>query len=145
MSAHYVPTDIDDIPRTRLGNPTHRGRLPSEFGADRQYWEKKGVNNTYLNQHHDTGVHKTMSGISVETKPDAFQIMYQNFIVFPQSLHMETQAKIDKFISEEFQNDILSGRQTVGPLYAVERLQEIKVTLQNKLMIRRTQITATKS
>ncbi len=33
-----------------------------------------------------------------------------------------------------------SGRQTLGPLHAVERLQEIKVTLQNKLMLRRTQI-----
>ncbi len=28
----------------------------------------------------------------------------------------------------------------MGPLHAVERLQEIKVTLQNKLMLRRTQI-----
>jgi hypothetical protein len=60
----------------------------------------------------------------------------------------ETQAKIDEFISEEFENDIRSGRQTLGPLYAVERLQEIKVTLHcrvcrtrfNKLMLRRTQI-----
>ncbi len=55
--------------------------------------------------------------------------MYQNFIAFPSSLPMETQAKINDFISEEFENDILSGRQTVGSLYAVEHLQEIKVTL----------------
>jgi hypothetical protein len=53
---------------------------------------------------------------------------------------METQVKIDEFISEEFENDIQSGRQSLGPLYAVERLQEIKITLQNKLMLRRTQI-----
>ena len=45
---HYLATDIDDIPRTRLGNPKHRGRLPSEFGADKQYWEKKGVNPSKL-------------------------------------------------------------------------------------------------
>jgi hypothetical protein len=50
---------------------------------------------------------------------------------------METQAKIDEFISEELENDIRSGRQTLGPLYAVERLQEIKITLQNKLIILR--------
>jgi hypothetical protein len=53
---------------------------------------------------------------------------------------METQAKIDEFIGDEFENDILSGSQTLRPLYAVERLQEIKVTLQNKLMLCRTQI-----
>ena len=44
MSEHYVASDIDDIPLTRLGNPKYRGWLPSEFGADKQYWEKKGVN-----------------------------------------------------------------------------------------------------
>ncbi len=64
--------------------------------------------------------------------------MYQTFIAFPPSLHVEIQAKIDEFISEEFENDWL-GRQTVG-LYAVERLQEIKVTLQDKLMLCRTKI-----
>ncbi len=53
---------------------------------------------------------------------------------------METQAKLDEFISEEFENDIRSGRQTLGPLYAVERLQGIKITLQNKFMLCRTQI-----
>jgi hypothetical protein len=148
MSEHYVASDIDDIPLTRLGNHKYRGWLPSEFGADKQYWEKKGVNpgkllnDTYLNPHtgRHTGVHQTMSGVPVDTRSDAFQIMYQNFITFPPSLHMETQAKIDEFISEEFENDFRSGRQTLGPLYAVERLQEIKVTLQNKLMLRRTQI-----
>ena len=148
MSEHYVASDIDDIPLTRLGNPKYRGWLPSEFGANKQYWEKKGVNSgkmlndTYLNRHtgRQTGVHQNMSGVPVDTRSDAFQIMYQNFITFPPSLHMETQAKIDEFISEEFENDIRSCRQTLGPLYAVERLQEIKVTLQNKLMLRRTQI-----
>ncbi len=53
---------------------------------------------------------------------------------------METQAKIDEFIIEEFENDIRSDRQTVGPLYAVGRLQEIKVTLHHKLMLSWTQI-----
>ncbi len=53
---------------------------------------------------------------------------------------METQAKIKEFIIEQFENDIRSGRQILGPLYAVELLQEIKVTLQNKHMLRRTQI-----
>ncbi len=31
MSEHYVATNIDDIPLTRLGNPKYRGWLPSEF------------------------------------------------------------------------------------------------------------------
>jgi hypothetical protein len=47
-----------------------------------------------------------MSAVPVDTRSDEFQIMYQNFIVFPPSLHMETQAKIDKYISEEFENNI---------------------------------------
>ncbi len=53
---------------------------------------------------------------------------------------MNAQTKIDEFISEEVENDIRLGRKTFGPLNAVERLQEIKVTLQIKLMLRRTQI-----
>jgi hypothetical protein len=102
MSEHYVATDIDDIPRTRLGNPIYRGWFPSKFGADKQYQEKKGVNpgkllndDTYLNLHtgHQTEVHQTMSGVPVDTRSDAFQIMYQNSIAFPPSLHIETQAK----------------------------------------------------
>ncbi len=81
-----------------------------------------------------------MPGVPVGTRSDTFQIIYQNFIAFPPSLHMETQAKIDESMSEEFENDIRSGRQNMGPLYAVQRSQEIKVTLQNKLMLCRTQI-----
>jgi hypothetical protein len=122
--------------------------LPSEFGADKQYWEKKEVNpgkllnDTYLNLHtgRQTGGHQTMSGVPVDTRSDVFQIMYQNFIAFSASLPMETQAKVDGFISEEFENDIRSGRKILRTLCAVERLQEIKITLQNKLMLRRTQI-----
>ena len=37
MSKHYVASDIDDIPRTRLRNPNYRGWLPSEFGEDKLY------------------------------------------------------------------------------------------------------------
>ncbi len=54
MSEHYVAIEIDDIARTRPGNPKFRWWLPSEF-ADKQYWEKKGVNpgkllnDTFLN------------------------------------------------------------------------------------------------
>ncbi len=76
------------------------------------------------------------SGYKVRRVPDYLPELYR----VSSSLHMETQAKIDEFISEEFENDIRSGRQTLGPLYAVERLQEIKITLQNKLMLSRTQI-----
>jgi hypothetical protein len=122
MSEHYVPTDINDIPRTRLGNPKYRGWLPSKFGADKQYWEKKGfnpcklLNDTYLIPHtgRQTGVHQTMPGVPVHTRSDALQIMYQNFIAFPPSLHVETQAKIDEFISEEFENDIRVGPPNFG-------------------------------
>ncbi len=109
MSEHYKATDIDAIPRMRLGNPKYRGLLPSKFGADKQYWEKKGVNpgkllnDTYLNPYtgRQTGVHQTTSGVPVDTRSDAFQIMYQNFIAFPPSLHMEIQAKIDEFIKKK--------------------------------------------
>ncbi len=68
--------------------------------------QKKGVNpgkllnDTYLNQHTGchTGVHQTMPGVPIDTRSYAFQIMHQNFIAFPPSSHIETQAKIDKFI-----------------------------------------------
>jgi hypothetical protein len=96
MSEHYVATDIDDIPRTRLGNPKYRGWLPSEFRADKPYWEKKGVNpgkllnDAYLNLYtrSPTGVHQTMSGVQVDTP-------YQKFFAFSPTLPMETQAKIN--------------------------------------------------
>jgi hypothetical protein len=76
-----------------------------------------------------------MSVVPIDTRSN----VYQNFISYP---HMETQAKIDEFNSEEFENDIRSwsGRQTVGAVHAIEGLQEIKITLQNRLMLRRTQI-----
>ncbi len=88
MSEHYVATDIDDIPLTRLGNPKYRGWLPSEFGGDRQYWEKKRVNpgkllnDTYLNPHtgRQTGVPQTLSGLPVDTRSDAFNVQVPDYV-----------------------------------------------------------------
>ncbi len=50
---------------------------------------------------------------------------------------MESQVKIDEFISEELENNIRLSRQKLGPLYAIECLQEInlKHTWQNKLTL----------
>ncbi len=55
--------------------------------------------------------------IPVDTRSDTSQIMYQNCIACPPSLHRGTQAKIDEFISGEFENDIRSGRQSLGSIY----------------------------
>jgi hypothetical protein len=62
-----------------------------------------------------------MSGIPVDTRFGAFQIMQQNLITYPPSFHVETQAKTDEFVSEQFADNILSGCQTswLGPLYAI--------------------------
>ena len=43
MAEHYVPSESDNINSTRLGNPQFRDWLPSDFGANKIYWEKKGV------------------------------------------------------------------------------------------------------
>ena len=88
MSEHYVASDIDDIPRTRLGNPNYRGWLPSEFGADKLYWEKKGVNpgkllnDTYLNPH--TGRHTwSSSGYKVRRVPNHVPELYRVSSISP--------------------------------------------------------------
>ena len=118
MSEHYVASDIHDIPLTLLGNPKYRGWLPSEFGADKQYWEKKGVNprkllnDTYLNQHtgRQTGVHQTMSGVPVDTikRSDAFQTMYQNLSRF---LHLSIwKLKLKSTISSAKSSRTTSSR-----------------------------------
>jgi hypothetical protein len=87
-------------------------------------WEQKGVNprellnEAYLNLRTGsyTGVHQTMSGVPVDTRSNAFQMMYQNFLVFYPSVHMETRAKIDAILSKEIENEVWQGRQTLGAL-----------------------------
>ncbi len=43
MAENYLPSEADNVSTTRLGKPQFRDWLPSEFGANRTYWEKKGV------------------------------------------------------------------------------------------------------
>ena len=66
--------------------------------------------------------------------------MYQNFIAYPSSIILETQAELDKIISEELENDIRSERHELGPCYALERLQRALIIMQNKLWSKRVQI-----
>jgi hypothetical protein len=148
MAEHYVPSDADNVSTTRLGNPQFRDWLPSDFGANKIYWEKKGVTGgklligTYLNHHtgQQAGVFQTMSGTPVNVLSPCFQTIYQNFICYPPSLHLETQSKIDEIIGEEIEKELRTGRKQVGMFYAIEHLQHIKVVLQNKLTIRRSEI-----
>ncbi len=71
--------------------------------------------------------------------------MYQNCIAYPSSLHIETQARVDEFITRlvkqrRVQERHPIGPQSLGPLYSLQHLQqEIKV-MQNKLIQHRTQI-----
>ena len=53
---------------------------------------------------------------------------------------METNAKIYEIISEESENDLRSDRKVLGPHCVVERLQSTQIVLQNKLVLRRSQI-----
>ena len=78
----------------------------------------------------DTGFYclGPMDVIRDETLP-----AYENFEWLIVRLWRNKYAAAAKY--PEFENDILSGRQTLGPLYAVERLQEIKVTLQNNYQL----------
>ena len=81
MAEHYVPSDADNVSTTRLGNPQFRDWLPSDFGANKIYWEKKGVTGgklligTYLNHHtgQQAGVFQTMSGTPVNVLSPYFQ------------------------------------------------------------------------
>ena len=66
--------------------------------------------------------------------------MYQNLIGYQTTIHLETQAKVYDIIAEDFEQEFCTGRQTLGHYYAIEWLQHIKVTVQNKLMSRRTAI-----
>ncbi len=129
MAEHYVPSESDNINSTRLGNPQFRDWLPSDFGADARYWEKKGITGgmlltgTYLNVHtgQHNGVLQTMFGSQVNILSPAFQTIYQNFICYPSSLHLETQSKISEIIAEEIKQETRTGRKEVGMFYALER------------------------
>ena len=148
MSEYYIPSASDTIQLTRLGNPKVRDWLPSEFGPDGPYWTKKGLapgkllSTTYLNP--QTGAHspilQTMTGVAIDIFSPGFQASYQNFIGYPTAIHLETQSKIYDIVSEYFEKEFRTGRQKLGHYYAIEWLQHIKVTVQNKLMIRRTAI-----
>ena len=80
-----------------------------------------------------------MNGVPVDTRSDEFQVMYQNFIVYPPSIILETQSELDKIINEESENNIRSERQELGPCYAIERLQRALIIMQNKLWSMRVQ------
>ncbi len=81
-----------------------------------------------------------MSRTHVNVLSLSFQTIYKNFICYPPFLHLETQSKINEIISEEIEKELLTGRKQVGMSYAIEHLQHIKVILQNKLTIRRSEI-----
>ncbi len=65
----------------------------------------------------------------------SFQNMYKNFIVYPPSIYMETQATIDKLISEENREWLPVRPTAVGTVLCTQRLQHIKMLLQNNLSI----------
>ncbi len=83
----------------------------------------------YICPHTGAGVnaHQAMTRVTLDTRLDQFQMMYQNSISYPWSLKfenrswVETKAEIDKIISEEIENNTHSDRQWLGPhsLYAV--------------------------
>ncbi len=154
MSEHYVPLATDNISTTRLGNPQFCDWLPSDFGANKIYWEKVGVTvtrytgrrkelqgasyllqviGTYLNHHtgQQSSVLQTMTGTPFNVLASRFPIIYQNFICYPPALHMETQSKINEIIGEEIEKDLRTGRKKVDMMYAIELLQHIEVILQN--------------
>jgi hypothetical protein len=148
MSEYYIPSASDNVQTTRLGNPKVRNWLPSDFGPDGPYWVKKGLapgkllSTTYLNPHtgFQSPILQSMTGVAIDVLSPGFQAMYQNFIGYPTTIHLETQSKIYDIISEEFEKEFRTGRQELGHYYALEWLQHIKVIVQNKLMIRRTAI-----
>ena len=77
-----------------------------------------------------------MTGVAIDIFSPGYQASYQIFIGYPTAIHLETQAKIYDIVTEHFETEFRTGRQTLGNYYAIEWLQHIKVTVQNKLMIR---------
>ena len=100
MAEHYVNNSNDNFKTTRQGHLKFDNLLPSELGATKDYWEEKGIppgrllTATYICPHtgNRTQVHQTMNGVPVDTRLDEFQVMYQNFIAYPLSIILETQA-----------------------------------------------------
>ncbi len=63
---------------------------------------------SYLNHHMEqqAGVFQKMSGTPVNILLPNFQTIYQNFICYPPSLHIETQSKINYIIGEEIEKEL---------------------------------------
>ena len=129
MAEHDVINSNDNHNTTKQRHLKFDNFLPSELGATKDYWEEKGeppgrlLTATYTCPHtgSQTQVHQTMNGVTVNTRSDEFQVMYQNFIAYPPSIILETQSELDKIINEEIQNDIRSERQELRPCYTLER------------------------
>ncbi len=91
MAEHYVFAAADNFDMTIENNPIFLNCLPSEFGATKDYWEDKDIpsghllNATYTCQATENQVqfHQTMKVVSVDTRSDEFQSMFQNSIANP--------------------------------------------------------------
>jgi hypothetical protein len=53
---------------------------------------------------------------------------------------IKDRRRFDEIIGEEIEKELRTGRKQVCMFYAIEHLQHIKVILQNKLTIRRSEI-----
>jgi hypothetical protein len=81
-----------------------------------------------------------MNGVEFDYEGDEFQEVVDNFLSFPSSLQMETQAKIGEIIDKYFENNEVTGRKKSGPLGEVQRWQNILIATQNMLGARKMKI-----
>jgi hypothetical protein len=74
-----------------------------------------------------------MNGVEVDYEGDEFQETVDDFLSFPSSLQMETQAKINEIIDKYFENNEVTGRKKSGPMGEVQLWQNTLIATQNML------------
>jgi hypothetical protein len=81
-----------------------------------------------------------MTGVEINPNADEFQNWYLRFRSMPGSVIPQTQAEINGILNIHLEDHTRTGRKKAGPLYATERLRDLYIHLQNKLIAERSKL-----
>ncbi len=144
---HYVPRSKDNISIDADGFPDFHDWTDQALCNNRETWEEQGISkgilpaSTYIDQYgNDIPIPMLMTGVEIDPNADEFQKWYRRFKSMPGSVIPQTQAEINGILNKYLEEHTRTGRKKAGPLYATERLRDLYIHLQNKLIAERSKL-----
>ena len=144
---HYVPRLKDNISIDADGFPHFQDWTDTALCNNKETWEELGISkgilpaSTYIDLHgNDVPIPMLMTGIEIDPNSDEFQKWYRRFKSMPGSVIPQTQAEINGILNKYLEEHARTGRKKAGPLYATERLRDVYIHLQNKLISERSKL-----